>query len=89
MLSPFVKAWTGCIYIIIYLQVKLNAKEKSILEKWQTGDLKLYNHYKHKFNKMVSKMLHPKHLAGYWYYSRVIEYNTRYICICFQNTIPG
>ena len=63
-LSPFVKAWTGfvppslvCVYIIIYLQVKLNAKEKSILEKWQTGDLKLYNHYKHKFNKMVSKML--------------------------------
>ena len=58
------KAWTRfvppslvCVYIIIYLQVKLNAKEKSILEKWQTGDLKLYNHYKHKFNKMVSKML--------------------------------
>ena len=93
MLSPFVKAQTGfvppslvCVYIIIYLQVKLNAKEKSILEKWQTGDLKLYNHYKHKFNKMVSKMLHPKHLAGYWYYSRVIEY---VLGICFQNTIPG
>ena len=34
----------------------MDAKQKSILEKWQTGDLKLYNHYKHKFDKMVSKM---------------------------------
>ena len=53
----FLPALYVCIYIIIYLQVKLDSKQKSILEKWQTGDLKLYNHYKHKFNKMVSKML--------------------------------
>ena len=41
--------------LITYLQVTLDAKQKSILEKWQTGDLKLYNHYKDKFEKMVSK----------------------------------
>jgi len=34
-------------------KVTLDAKQKSILEKWQTGDLKLYNHYKHKFEKMI------------------------------------
>ena len=78
MLSPFVKAWMGfvppslvCIFIIINLQVKLNAKEKSILEKWQTGDLKLYNYYKHTFNKMVSKMLNQTHIGrvlDFWYW---------------------
>ena len=39
----------------IYVQAELSSKEKSILQSWQKGDMMLYNHFKEKFDSMVSQ----------------------------------